>query len=531
METLANLLTESAASWGSLPAVSLHDDQSWSWSYAELLDAARRAQTYMAANGIARGDRVVFWSGNRPEWVAAFFGAQMLGTSVVPLDLRSREELLLRIEQQTQPKHLFIGREQAATLSGEHPPHTVLEDFRARLASVSPAALDAGTPEPYDVAEIVFTSGTTGSPKGVVLTQGNIVSNTLMTQARVPPRPHNRVLSLLPLSHMFEQTTGLFTPLSGGASIAYITTLRPAVIFGAMQARGITNMSCVPQVLQLFRDGILREVRKQGKLRTFERLQGFAARLPFVLRKPLFRPMHQRLGGSFEFFAVGGAYLDPQLAEWWEALGIKVVQGYGMTEAAPIVACHWLNRRNAHSVGKPVPDLKMRITDTGEILVQGANLSPGYWQNAEATAESFVDGWYRTGDLGSFDADGWLYLRGRIKNVIVLANGMNVYPEDVERALLADERVKDACVLGVLRGGEPEVHAVVLLSSANRPRAAEIVHMANGRLAPHQQIRRHTVWPDDTFPLTATLKVKRADVSDRLEQMLGQGTVGATVAS
>jgi long-chain acyl-CoA synthetase len=330
---------------------------------------------------------------------------------------------------------------------------------------------------------------------------------------------------------MFEQTTGLFTPLSGGASIAYIATLRPDVIFGAMQSRGITNMSCVPQVLQLFRDGILREVRKQRKLATFERLHKVAARLPFALRKQLFRPVHQRLGGNFEFFAVGGGFLDPQLAEWWEALGVKVVQGYGMTEAAPIVACHWLNNRNARSVGKPVPGLNMRIEDNGEILVQGPNLSPGYWQNPAATAEAFVDGWYRTGDLGQFDAHGWLYLRGRIKNMIVLANGMNVYPEDVEHALLADERVKDACVLGITRGQETEVLAVLLLSTANQPHAIEIVRAANGRLAPHQQIRRHTVWPEDTFPLTPTLKVKRVDVRERVEHMLGLETVGAPVAS
>ncbi len=531
METLANLLTESAARWRSLPAVALHDDEPWSWTYSELLTAATRAQAYMAAKGIAHGDRVVFWSGNRPEWVAAFFGAQLLGASVIPLDVRSREDLLRRIEEQTQPKHLFLGREQAANLTGDHPPHTLIDDLRATLAAIEPSKAQQTAIRPDDVAEIVFTSGTTGNPKGVVLTNRNIVSNTLMTQTRVPPRPRNRVLSLLPLSHMFEQTTGLFTPLSGGASIAYITTLRPDVIFSAMQSRGITNMSCVPQVLQLFSDGILREVRKQGRLATFEKLHSLASKLPFGLRKQLFRPVHERLGGNLEFFAVGGAFLDPRLADWWEALGVKVVQGYGMTEAAPIVACHWLNKRNSRSVGKPVPAVTMRIDENAEILVQGPNLSPGYWQNPAATAEAFVDGWYRTGDLGEFDKDGWLYLRGRIKNMIVLANGMNVYPEDVEHALMADEHVKDVCVLGIMRGQEPEVHAVLLLSGANQTRASEIVRAANGRLAPHQQIRRHTVWPDETFPLTPTLKVKRAEVKDRLEHMLAQETVGASVAS
>jgi long-chain acyl-CoA synthetase len=519
METLPDLLTESARTWGSLPAVGFHDDKlPWSWTYAELLDRARRASAYLASQGVGKGDRLVFWGSNRPEWVAAFFGAQMLGAVVIPLDVRSQEDLLLRIEQQTEPKHLLLGKEQAASLKGEsHPPHTLFDELGAKLLNVAPGSFPP--PAADDIAQLVFTSGTTGSPKGVILTHKNVVSNTRMTRTRVPPTPRNRVLSLLPLSHMFEQTTGLFTPLSGGASITYITSLRPDVIFGAMQAHRITNMSCVPQVLQLFRDGIEREVRKQGKQRAFERMHRIAGRLPMPIRRVAFRTMHRRLGGEFDFFAVGGAYLDPDLALWWESLGVRVVQGYGMTEAAPIVACHWLSKRNARSVGKPAPGVDMRIADDGEVLVRGDNISPGYWQNPAATAESFVDGWYRTGDLGSFDADGWLYLRGRKKNVIVLANGMNVYPEDVEHALQVDMRVRDAVVLGLTRGQETEVHAVLLLTKGAEGDAAEIVRAANQRLAPHQQVRRHTVWPADGFPLTPTLKVKRADVAERLAQM------------
>jgi len=527
METLPDLLKESADAWASLPAVALHDSDSWSWTYAELLDAARRVAAHLASIGVSRGDRLVFWGANRPEWVAAFFGAQMLGAVVIPLDVRSQQELLVRIEQQTQPRHMLLGKEQAANLKGSHPPHTLFENLKAVL-SASPPTVGI-SPDPDDIAQLVFTSGTTGSPKGVILTHKNIVSNTRMTQTRVPPGPSNRVLSLLPLSHMFEQTTGLFTPLSGGASITYITSLRPDVIFGAMKTHRITNMSCVPQVLQLFRDGIEREVRKQGKQRSFERLHGIAGHLPLGVRRTLFRSLHQRLGGSFEFFASGGAYLDPDLALWWEALGVKVVQGYGMTEAAPIVACHWLNKRNARSVGQPAPGVDMRVAEDGEILVRGDNLSPGYWQNPSATAEAFVDGWYHTGDLGAFDARGWLYLRGRKKNVIVLSNGMNVYPEDVEHALQADIRVKDAVVLGLTRDNDIEVHAVLLLTSAAADAGAEIVRAANQHLAPHQQIRRHTVWPDEAFPLTPTLKVKRTDVAERLAQLHGNPIAGAPV--
>jgi long-chain acyl-CoA synthetase len=446
--------------------------------------------------------------------------------------VRSQEDLLLRIEQQTEPKHLLLGKEQLASLkTGNHPPHTLFEELDAKLADLPPGESAGVGPAPDDIAQLVFTSGTTGSPKGVILTHKNIVSNTRMTQTRVPPTPQHRVLSLLPLSHMFEQTTGLFTPLSGGASITYISTLRPDVIFTAMQTHRITNMSCVPQVLQLFRDGIEREIRKQGKQQTFARFHALGGRLPMPMRRLAFRTIHQRMGGEFDFFAVGGAYLDPDLALWWEALGVRVVQGYGMTEASPIVACHWLSKRNARSVGKPAPGVEMQIAEDGEVLVRGDNLSPGYWQNPVATAEAFIDNWYHTGDLGTFDADNWLYLRGRKKNIIVLPNGMNVYPEDVEHALQADMRLRDAVVLGVERGQDCEVHAVLLLARGADGQAAEVVRGANQHLAAHQQIRRHTVWPEDSFPLTPTLKVRRADVAERLAQLQSETRAGSPVST
>ena len=172
----------------------------------------------------------------------------------------------------------------------------------------------------------------------------------------------------------------------------------------------------------------------------------------------------------------------------------------------------------------------MRIAEDGEILVRGENLSPGYWQNPTATAEAFEGGWYRTGDLGAFDGSGWLYLRGRKKNIIVLPNGMNVYPEDVEHALLADMRVKDAVVLGVTRDKDIEVHAVLLLVKGAEDGGNEIVRGANKRLAAHQQIRTHTVWPDDTFPMTPTLKIKRGEVADRLAHVHGQAGAATPVA-
>jgi long-chain acyl-CoA synthetase len=512
--TLVELLEQAAREWGPNPAVRLHGEDGWGWTYGELYDASRRAAAYLLAQGVAKGDRVVLWGPNRPEWIAAFFGVQIAGAIAVPLDVRSREELLSEIERQTQPVHMFAGREQLEQLGVARAAATALEDLPPLLASLSPAPIGTGAVVPEDLAELVFTSGTTGDPKGVILTQRNITANVWMSRPGFKPSPKNRILSILPLSHMFEQAGGMFVPLIGGASITHVSSLRPDVIFDAIRENRITNMSCVPQVLSLFRDGVERELRRQGRAEQFERLHRLAQRLPLPVRRLLFRSLLKRMGGAFEYFVSGGAYLDPELARWWEGVGIKVAQGYGTTEASPVISTNTVHDRDFFSVGRPVRGLEVRIDEDKEILIRGPNVTPGYWQNPATTAEALVDGWYRTGDLGSLDGAGRLHLIGRKKNLIVLANGLNVYPEDIEHVLAHDPRLKDAVVLGLTRGQDVELHAVLL---TDQPEAAgDIVRRANARLAPHQQIRRHTVWPEDSFPVTPTLKPKRAVIAERL---------------
>jgi long-chain acyl-CoA synthetase len=325
------------------------------------------------------------------------------------------------------------------------------------------------------------------------------------------------VLSLLPLSHMFEQTTGLFTPLSGGGSVTYVASLRPDVIFAAMASSRVTNMSCVPQVLDLFREGIEREVRRQGKESQFKMLLSVAGMLPMGARRVLFRQVHQKFGGSLDFMVVGGAAPDPDVCRWWERIGIKVVAGYGMTEASPVVAAHSVKRRGFDSVGRALPGVDIRIAEDGEILIRGDNVTSGYWRSDDATREAFVEGWYRTGDIGTLDDGGQLRLRGRKKSLIVLANGMKVHPEDVEAVLRLDARVTDAVVIGLEEGPDVEVHAVLLTDQPEA--AADIVHAANEQLAPHQHIRGHTVWPEKAFPLTPTLKPRRPVIIEKVAEM------------
>jgi long-chain acyl-CoA synthetase len=365
---------------------------------------------------------------------------------------------------------------------------------------------------------LMYTSGTTGDPKGVILTHGNVAANMRAIPEIIIIEPYFRLLSLLPLSHILEQVVGLMVPMLGGASIHYIDTLKPQVIFEAMEAEGITMMIVVPQLLQLFMNGIEREVRRQGKERIWNVLHAVAPRLPFGLRRRLFPAIHKRLGGKFEFFASGGAYLPPDLAQRWENMGIKILQGYGLTENSPIVCANSLDRRKLDSIGRVVSNVQLKLADDGEILIKGPSVFKGYWQDPAATEAAFEDGWYHTGDTARMDDQGYLYFTGRKKNVIVLANGMNVHAEDVENALTSTGLVVDAVVLGQNDlSGEPQVHAVLVMEDPSQAEVA--IERANKNLAGHQRIRTHTIWPDEDFPRTHTLKVKRPEVERRLREM------------
>lgn len=269
-------------------------------------------------------------------------------------------------------------------------------------------------------------------------------------------------------------------------------------------------MVLVPQILDLFWSAIAREVEKSGRARSFERLRRIARRLPYALRRLLFRRVHARLGGGLRLFVSSGAFLPPALQQAWEDLGVIVIQGYGSTETG-FGTCTTREDHGLGTVGRPMPPVEMRLAEDGEIQFRGPTLFKGYWHDPEATAAAFTaDGWYRTGDIGRLDEAGRLVLMGRTKDIIVLPNGLNVYPEDIENALRT-AGVRDSVVVETRPG---RIEAVVLASGdpSDPPAAAALqtaVRAANATLAPHQRVAAARVWPDDDFPRTHTFKVKR----------------------
>lgn len=480
------------------------------WSYGQLLARAERYAAVLGVRGLEKGDRVLIWAANHPEWVAAMFGVFLAGGVLVPLDVRSSEEFVERVVAQAEPRFALVERRFLPTLDRFAVVSLPLGELPSGVEEVARPAL-----APDDLAEVVFTSGTTGNPKGVMLTHGNIVSNVEAGLTAVRISEWSRLLSLLPLSHMFEQVAGCFAPLAVGASVCYVGTRQPAQLRLLMREWRPTIVVAVPQLLALFWGAIEAQAGRGLRGWAFAAASRLAPRLSMPARRRLFSPVLRGLGGAIEFLASGGAALDPELQRKWELLGIPVVQGYGTTECSPIVTINPLEDRRLGSVGKPLPGTQVRVAEDGEVLVRGPNVFIGYWRDKAATKAAFRGDWYATGDLGEV-RDGFLYLRGRKRDLIVLADGQNVYPEDVERVLLEQPGVADAVVLGLDTGAGTQVHAVILEREPGA--AAAAVRGANARLDARQQILGHTVWPEADFPRTHTLKVRRPLVQQYVEE-------------
>ena len=514
MNTLLDILESSAARFGRKPALLIKPGfRTRIWSYRQLADVVPRVARVFHDAGIAKDDRVVIWAVNRPEWGIAFFGALQAGAILVPLDTRSLPDFASKVVEKTRATAVIASKQTEAEARKLGLPVHLIEELPDRSRGSVPLPMPDITGD--DLVEIVFTSGTTGDPKGAMLTHRNILSNAEAALQVFPLGPKQRMLSLLPLSHMFEQMAGFAAPLLAGASVAYPSSRQPAVIFRSFRDFRVTMVLLVPQALRLFDNAIERQVDAGGKRKVFEKLHVWAKKLPMRLRRILFTSVHRKLGGKLRYVVAGGAALDPALGHRWQDMGIHVLQGYGTTECAPGIAFNRLDKQNMATVGVPLPGVEVRVAEDGEVLVRGPNVFPGYWENEEATRACLIDGWYHTGDLGEFDADGFLTLRGRTKDMIVLADGTNVYPEDIENVLQHATGVKDAAILGLQRASdEVQVHAVLLLEDASL--AEQVVRDANTRLSGSQQIRGWSVWPEEDFPRTHTLKVKKRLVLERV---------------
>jgi len=519
--TILDLFDETVARNGDRPALGLGGDADAThhWSFRELQRRSRIAAWRLRALGLQPGDRILTWSPSTPELPAAYYGAMRAGLVIVPLDLRMAPDAIERIAARADPKRLIVGTGRDAPDPRDAGlgdlPTTTLDDVTAEPDDTFPPDWETQLetwprPQSSDVVELVFTSGTTGTPKGVILAHDNVLASVRAMHRVIPPLEH-RVVSLLPLSHLLEQAVTLFYALDVGADILYVRSRNPRVIFEAIREHRTTSMVVVPQILELFWTAVEREVERAGRTATFDRSRRIARRLPFGLRRLIFRQVHARFGGGLRLFVSSGAFLPPALQQAWEDLGVILIQGYGATETG-FGTCTTREDHGLGTVGRAVPPVEMRLAGDGEIQFGGPTLFKGYWNDPEATAAAHTDdGWYRTGDIGRLDDEGRLILMGRTKDIIVLPNGLNVYPEDIENALRV-AGVRDSVVVETRPG---RIEAVILPPQGTtdpatvREVTGAAVKAANARLAQHQRVAAFRFWTDDDFPRTHTLKVKR----------------------
>ena len=527
MPTLLDLLARGVERYGERAALGLRRDDGSTehWSFHELDERARVAAWRLRALDLEPGDRILTWAPSEPALAAAYYGAMHARLVLVPLDLRMSTDAVETVVKASGARHLILGTGRDAPdprdAGLEHFPTTSLTDLVALPSDDDPAFPDDWAarqaswepPTADETFELIFTSGTTGTPKGVMLTHDNVVASIESFHRIVPPMEH-RIVSLLPLSHLLEQAVGLYYALDVGADILYVRSRNPRVIFDALRDHKVTSMVVVPQVLDLFWSAIDREVAKRGRQAAFARLRGIARRLPLSWRRHLFRSIHAQLGGRFDLFLSSGAFLPPALQQAWEDIGVRVLQGYGATETGTGSATT-LDDHGPGTVGRAPDGIEMRLDpESGEIQFRGRTVFTGYWNAPDLTAQAFTDdGWYRTGDIGRFDDAGRLILSGRIKDIIVLPNGFNVYPEDLENALRI-AGLKEAVVVETHPG---RIEAVVVLppdeeADALRARVEAAIKAANARLGPNQRIAGWRLWPGEDFPRTHTLKVKRDPV-------------------
>jgi len=502
-------------------------------TYARVAETARGFAAELASRGIAPGDRVLLWGDNCAEWVAAFFGCVLRGAVVVPLDRVATAEFAGRVAQAVEAKLLICSRGVAEF--DARMPAISLEDIEAAAASHADADVRdfARTAARGDTVEIVFTSGTTAEPRGVVLTHGNILANIepLETQMQEYLRYEKfahplRFLNLLPLSHVFGQLMSMFIPPLLGGTVIFLDTLSPAEVARTIRRERVTALVSVPRLIESLQGQVEREIEAAGRLEKFRRNFAAADGEHFLKRCWRFRRIHGQLGWKFWAFISGGAALPESVETFWRRLGYAVIQGYGLTETTSLVSVNHPFRTGRGSIGKAMPGMEIKLSAEGEILVRGENVASGYWQGRAPDAMADVEGWFRTGDLGEMDAEGNLFFKGRRKNVIVTPAGMNVYPEDLEGALRRQAGVRDCVVVGIERDGNAEACAVLLLedSSAN---PAAIVDAANQTLAEYQKMRQWVVWQEADFPRTATQKPLLPRIRETVARQLGNATASA----
>jgi len=528
-ESLADFFLTNFQAHGGEPAYGQHRGYRMEWfTYAQVMHMARRFAHDIDARGICKGERVMLWSENSAQWIVAFFGCAIRGVIVVPMDDGASEDFAARVSNQVDAKLWICSRRHAlrAGQAGVALPVTILEDLSQTINNNSPETFPNVAITRDDILQIVFTSGTTAEPKGVVITHGNVLANIapleremqryLKYERWVHPV---RFLNLLPLSHVFGQFLAMFLPPLVGGTVIFQEELKPSEIIRTIRRERVSVLVSVPRVLQSLKQKIERDLEDKKEIETFRQRFRASEGKHFLHRWWIFRSIRRQFGWKFWAFICGGAALDAETEEFWGRLGYAAIQGYGLTETTSLISVNHPFKLGKGSIGKVLPGREVKLANDGEILIRGGGVASRYWGNSgerrQAGASEAADvgevtdneGWYRTGDVGALDEAGNLYFKGRKKEVIVTPGGLNIYPEDLEAALRRQPQVKDCVVVAIEGRGNAEPCAVLILREDTS--IAQVVEHANQTLAEFQRMRMWVAWPQEDFPRTSTQKPRR----------------------
>jgi long-chain acyl-CoA synthetase len=476
-------------------------------SYEDVARAARGFARKLSDAGLKKDDKVLFWGENRPEWLVCYWGCLISGIIVVPIDYRSSAEFVEKVRRLVHARIVLAGDDVPMGDAASHASGVEWWRF-AEVDWQGDGPMPAVPASRDDVIQIIFTSGATAEPKGVVIRHRNVLANIVPVEREIakyrryarPFRPL-RFLNLLPLSHMFGQSMATNIPPMVRGTVIFTRSFNPHDLLHLIRARRVSVLVCVPKILDVLRDHIAHTYP--------ESTAAPPAGISIPGRWWHYRRVHSAFGLKFWSFIVGAAPLAPDLEEYWRRMGFAVIQGYGLTETAPIVTLnHPFKGSKEGSVGTPISGVEVQIAEDGEILVRGENVTSGYYGGDDAQDAS---GWLHTGDVGERDEQGRLYIKGRKKEMIVTAEGLNVFPDDVERTLNELPGVRESAVVGVTSDGEERVHAVLVLEPGADQHT--ILRDANMRLQDHQRIRGASIWPAADLPRTeGTRKLKRSAI-------------------
>lgn len=477
------------------------------YSYKQIYDNSLKLCQFFKKANINKKDKVIIFLPNSSDYVSILFSCALSGVIAVPIDINTNPEFVSLIYEKVGAKLVFCSIFRSPNKCNRYHIEKIDELYNKFQVKEIKNSINKN-----DIFEIVYTSGTTYEPKGVILTNNNLQKNIESVKMIIDfPMKNIKLLSILPLSHLFEQNIGLFVPMLFGSTIIYNFSRKSSSIIKSLKEENVEAIVTVPLFLNSMKEKIEAKIKEYPYINI-----NYINNYPLWLQKLLFYKIRKKLG-KIKFFISGGAALDIETEKFWKALGYYVFQGYGLTETSPVLTCNNLKNYKEATVGKAIPDVKIKIINN-EIIIQGENVFRGYYNNPEETKKVLKNNWFYTGDIGELDKEGFLKITGRKKNMILSPSGLNVYPEDIEKVINSFSYIKDSVVLGIENG--KKLIAIILVKENTKLDLKKLLKDINSKLSSFQYLSSIYVWPEKDFPRTTTRKIIRRKIEESLLHLM-----------